>query len=73
MKEDQEKQLIVVREEFPNNGSTERIEKDIEYYQKHKGLVKIKMYGSDDKLLMVQNVSMRGIDPEVQQTKFPLK
>ncbi|WP_449388617.1 hypothetical protein [Chryseobacterium lineare] len=73
LKKGKEKQLVVVREAFPNNGSTERFEKDIEYYQKHKGLVKIKIYGSDDKLLMVQNVSERGIDPEVQQTKFPLK
>ncbi|REC80142.1 hypothetical protein DRF60_00015 [Chryseobacterium elymi] len=35
-KKGKEKQLVVVREEFPNNGSTERFEKDIEYYQKHK-------------------------------------
>lgn len=73
LKKGKEKQLVVVREEFPNNGSTERFEKDIEYYQKHKGLVKIKMYGSDDKLLMMQNVSERGIDPEVEHAKFPLK
>lgn len=73
LKEGKEKQLVVVREEFPNNGSTECFEKDIEYYQKHKGLVKIKMYGSDDKLLMSQNVYERGIDPEVKSTKFPLK
>lgn len=73
LKKGKEKQLIVVREEFPNNGSTERFEKDIEYYQKHKGLVKIKMYGSDDKLLMSQNVYERGIDPEVKHIELPLK
>jgi len=73
LKEGKEKELVVVREEFPNNGSTGRFEKDIEYYQKHKGLVKIKMYGSDDKLLMSQNVYERGIDSEAKQIELPLK
>lgn len=73
LKEGKEKQLVVVREEFPNNDSTENFEKDIEYYQKHKGLVKIKMYGSDDKLLMSQNVYERGIDPKVKHIELPLK
>lgn len=73
LKEGQEKQLVVVREAFPNKNPTERIEKYIEYYQKHKGLMKIKMYDSNDKLLIDQNASKRGIDPEVQQNTFPLK
>jgi len=73
LKEEKEKQLVIVREAFPNSNPTERFEKDIEYYQKDKGLVKIKMYGSGDKLLMTQNISERGIDPEVQSAKFPLK
>ncbi|WES96839.1 hypothetical protein P2W68_18570 [Chryseobacterium arthrosphaerae] len=73
LKEGKEKELVVVREGFPNNGSTERFEKDIEYYQKHKGLVKIKMYGSDDKLLMSQNVYERGIDSEAKHIELPLK
>ncbi|WP_129038413.1 hypothetical protein [Chryseobacterium sp. CH21] len=70
LKEGKEKELVVVREAFLNDGSRERFEKDIEYYQKHKGLVKISMFGSKDNLIMTQNVSKRGFDPDAKSNSF---